>query len=250
MALLRSLLSKFQSKQKTEPAEYQDPYQPLQLLRNNHELIDVKVARSGLVYQSMVLEVDTVNEELIIDDLFPAEGLADLVPGDSVEVISRSKKQVVNFFTRILSREINNGSAFYRLELPQYIGENQSRGSFRVYVDREQSLLIDLGHNDPQLQTAHIINLSPEGMKLAFLDDLEDKLKAKDEFSESTITLPDGFMIDCKIKIRNVYSMRSPQPHSLSGASLEIENPQQRFKFNQYLAAVQRKQRRRENRQF
>lgn len=250
MAFLQSLLAKIQSKQKTEPLQHQDPYQPLQLLRNNHELIDVKVPRSGLMYQSMVLEVDTVNEELIIDDLFPAEGLSDLVSGDSVEVISRAKKHTVNFFTRILSREIKNGSAFYRLELPQHIGEHQNRGSFRVYVDREQSLLIDLGHNDPQLQTAHIINLSPEGVKLKFLDDLEGKLKAKDEFPDTTITLPDGYMIDCHIKIRNVYSIRSPQPHSLSGASLDIENPQQRVKFNQYLAAVQRKQRRRENRQF
>lgn len=250
MAILQSLLSKLQSKQQSDEVISEDPYQPLQLLRNNHELIDVRVAGSESIYQSMVLEVDCVNEELLIDDLFPAEGLSDLLSGDTIEVISRSKDPLINFYTRILGRDIKDGNGFYRLELPEYIGENQSRGSYRVYVDREQSLTIDLGHNDPQLQTAHIINLSPEGMKITFLDDLDGKLKTDDEFAQSTIILPDGTMIDCVIKIRNIYSIRSPQPHSLAGASLEIDNPQQRVKLNQYLAAIQRRQRRQENRQF
>ena len=246
MAFLQSLLSKLQSKQPVEQVVIEDPYQSLQLLRNNHELIDVKVPRSSLTHQSIVLEIDSNNEEIIIDDLFPSEGLENLVSGDRIEIISRSKDPLINFFTRILSREFKNGNGFYRLELPEYIGENQSRSSFRVYVDREESLLIDLGHNDPQLQTAHIVNLSTEGMKLNFLDNLDGKLKTGDVFSQSTITLPEGSMIDCMIQIRNVYHIRAPQPHSLSGASLTIENPQQRVKLNQYLAAVQRKQRRRE----
>jgi c-di-GMP-binding flagellar brake protein YcgR len=234
---------------KETSSEHSD-LQLLTRLCHDHALIDVKVMRLAMQYQSMILAVDVDNDELIIDQLFPAEKLDELEAGDSIEISCNNRGKVINFFSRILMPDHFQDTPCYRLELPRDIGQNQSRGAYRVYVDREQGLTIDLGSTDNRLLSAHIVNLSPEGLKLSFIDDLSGSLKANQCFEHTLITLPDGFDIECRLTVRNSYSVRSTHIHSLAGASIEIPNPQQRVKLNQYLAGVQRKQRRRENREL
>jgi predicted SAM-dependent methyltransferase len=48
--------------------------------------------------------------------------------------------------------------------------------------------------------------------------------------------------------VRNAYVMRTPSLHTMVGGQLTIDMPSHRTKLDQYLASVQRKQRRREAR--
>lgn len=250
MAFLKSLIDKILPNSNKDVDAATDHYLQLERLRIDHDWINVNVTKNDAVYQSLVLEIDIENQELLIDDLYPPENLDQLEAGDTLEIVSQSKHKPLSFYTRILARETQDGAACWRLELPAEVGRNHSRGAYRVYVESEQDLTIELYHDHQPLQQVHIINLSAEGIKLSFADELKELLDGQQQFSQSIIRLPTGFDVDCDIHLLNLYSIRTPMPHILGGGKIVIENPQQRVKLQQYLASVQRKKRRREMRRL
>ncbi len=248
MAFIKTILNKILPNSDKDTHANEDHYLQLERLRIDHDWITAKVTKNGVIYQSLILEVDIENSELIIDELYPPENLQHIEPGDTVEIYSQNDNKPVNFYSRILAREDNGEDARWRLELPAEVGRNQSRSAYRVYVESEQELEIELYSDNEPLYDVRIINISAEGIKLSFAEALRDQLHDNQEFPACIIRLPTGFDIDCDIQLRNLYSIRTPLPHLLGGGKLTIENPQQRVKLQQYLAAVQRQQRRRETR--
>lgn len=248
MAFIQSILNKILPNSAQDTSGNEDHYLQLERLRIDHDWISAKVTKNGEIYQSLILQVDIENSELIIDELYPPENLDQIEPGDTVEIYSQNDNKPVNFYSRILARELNGDDARWRLELPAEVGRNQSRSAYRVYVESEQDLEIELYSDNEPLQDVRIINISSEGIKLSFAEELKDQLQDNQEFMACIIRLPTGVDIDCDIHLRNLYSIRTPLPHILGGGKLTIESPQQRVKLQQYLASVQRQQRRREAR--
>ncbi len=247
MSLLQTLLGRLTLKKQASDANGIDHYDRLEQLRKNHDFIDVKVTSSGDSYQSIILAIDVDNGELVIDQPFPPNGLENMQAGDTVEITSQSRLALISFYTRILAIDETDGDNIYRLELPEEVGRNHSRNAYRVYVDREEDLQIqmDIDLQDP-VGDIRIINLSSDGIKLGFPEDITEQLQAQPDFPHCVIQLPSGLDIDCSIGIKNIYRIRSPRSHSLAGGALEILDPQHRSKLDQYLFSVQRQQRRRE----
>jgi c-di-GMP-binding flagellar brake protein YcgR len=248
MAFITTLINRLLNRADDEEYEPSDHYKTLEHLRRNHDWIDVKVTKTDKSYQSLVVKIDPENHELLIDDLYPPDDIEKIEPGDTIEITSKSRKVLVNFYTRILARELADGKGAFRVELPEEIGRNHSRQAYRVFVNNEEGLSIDIVYNESTLNDVKVINLSSEGIKLSFADDLTDQLEQDRIFEDCLIKLPSGFDIDCDIELRNVYKIRTPHPHTLAGGLLIVKQPQQRVKLEQYLAAVQRQQRRRESR--
>ncbi len=226
-----------------------DHYLQLEYLRREHEWIQVSASKNERIYQSLILHIDPNNKELVVDELFPAEGVDLLQPGDTLEINSVTRQHPISFFTRLLAREQWDDDTVYRLELPEEIGRNQSRGAYRVYVESEVGLDIEVTFDGEVLPAVRIINLSADGIKLAFAEDMDQHFGQQRHFADCLIRLPDGTDVDCDIELRNLYTIRSPHLHSLGGGKLVIKHPQQRVKLQQFLAAVQRRQRRMENRE-
>jgi c-di-GMP-binding flagellar brake protein YcgR len=153
----------------------------------------------------------------------------------------------VSFYSRILAHEDNGGGSIYRLELPEEIGRNHSRGAYRVHVGEEEGLGFSMGLEN-ELELA-ITNLSVEGLKLSFSEDISEQLRQNLIHRDCLIQLPNDIDIDCSLEIKNIYRIHHPHLHSLAGGIINIPNPQHRAKLNQYLTGVQRKQRRRELRE-
>ncbi len=244
-SLIRRILSTPHSQESNEP---KDHYERLEYLRKHHEWIGVKITKNDHLYQSMVLNIDPDNAELLIDELFPSEGLESLESGDTVEITSRSQRVDLHFYTRILARQEHGDDVSYLLELPEEVGRNHSRNAYRIYVESETGLNIELYLEQQPIPDVRIINLSSEGIKLSFAEDITDILEKNKFFPASILRLPDGSDIDCQVELCNLYRIRTPHMHTLAGARLTVDNPQQRVKLQQYIAAVQRKQRRRESR--
>lgn len=254
MAIFKSLLARLIPQRNKRGIEDLDHYQRLERLRANHDWIDVVVTKNKRSYQSLILDIDIENSELIIDDLYPPENLDVIETGDTVEVSSQSRRVLVNFYSRVLARETRadkNGEQIpcYRLELPEEVGKNHSRSSYRVYVESEPDLNLEMYLEGKALSDVRVINLSSEGLKVSFADDVAGQFSTNQAFTDCIIRLPDEVDIDCDIELRNIYKIRTPHPHSLAGGKLTIHSPQQLNKLQQYLAAVQRKKRRLETRQ-
>ena len=248
MPFIKSLISKVLNSGDQQPSDEADHYTQLEKLRSNHEWINVSISHSKQTYQSLILSIDVDQHELLIDDLYPPENTDQLQAGDTVEVFSQTRANAISFYTRILAQEEKADGSCWKLELPTEIGANHSRNAYRIYVESEQELDIEIYAHSETLQNVRIINLSAEGIKLSFDQNDEELLKEQHEFTDCIIRLPTGFDVDCNLDLRNTYSIRTPTPHILAGGKLTINNPQQRVKLQQYLASVQRQQRRREAR--
>jgi c-di-GMP-binding flagellar brake protein YcgR len=248
MAPLKSLLTRWRQKPPPRDGGAADRYHQLELLQRRHSFIEVRFPRTDRAYQSLILELHPDEGYVLIDELFPPEGRQELLEGDVAEVGARSPGLTVSFFSRLLLRETVDGAPAYRLELPEEIGASFRRHAFRVYVEREQGLQIDLRNPEGNPYPAHIVNLSADGIKLSIAGNVCAALEKHRLHDNALIRLPDGNDIDCVIDIRNVYPMRTPTLHTLAGGRLSVAQAAQRGKLDHYLAGVQRKQRRRETR--
>lgn len=246
MTFIKSLINQYFGRGKKTAEAVTDDFIELDKLRINHEWINVNVIKNDHSYQSLILNIDLDNNELLIDELYPPNDLSKIEAGDTLSIRSQSSRTQVSFFSRILAREFNNGTGSWRLELPENIGRNHGRNAFRIYVENEQDIAIEIYCNQDPLHGVHIINLSSEGIKLSFDNEYESLLKHQSLFTDCIIRLPNDIDIDCNIELRNSYNIRKPVPHIISGGKLIINNPQHRTKLQQYIASIQRKQLRRD----
>ncbi len=247
MALLKSLFARLRGAQEKTKKEA-DNYSQLEILQRRHSFIEVKFPRIEQSFQSMILELHPDDSFLVIDELYPAEGRQKLLEGDDAEIIAQVPGIKVAFYSKLLVREVTEGLPVYRMELPEEIGSTVRRRSFRVYVEREANLGIDIGTIGEATFEAHIVNLSADGIKLSLRGNVAKQLEKNRTLENCLIRLPNGIDIDAAIELRNIYTIRTPTLHTLAGGVLSVAIPSQRTKLNQYLAAVQRKQRRRESR--
>ena len=247
MALLKSLFARLRGAPARAKQE-NDNYSQLELLQRRHSFIEVKFPRLEQSFQSMILELHPDDGFLVVDEFYPAEGRQKLLEGDEAEIVAQVPGIKLAFFSKLLVREITEGLPVYRMELPEEIGSTVRRRAFRVYVEREANLAIDLGKVGDTHIEGHIVNLSSDGIKLSLRGNIAKQLEKNRMLENCLIRLPNGIDIDATIELRNIYSIRTPTLHTLAGGVLNVAIPSQRTKLNQYLAAVQRKQRRRESR--
>lgn len=247
MALLKALMTRLRRKPSKAHKE-EDNYSQLEILQRRHSFIEVKFPRLEQAFQSMILELHADDGFLVIDELYPAAGREKLMEGDEAEILAQVPGIKVAFFSKLLAREVIEGLPVYRMELPENIGSTVRRRAFRVYVEREPNLTVDLGKVGDTALSAQIVNLSPDGIKLSFRNNVTKALEKNRLLENCLIRLPTGIDIDAVIELRNIYSIRTPTQHTLAGGVLTVAIPSQRTKLSQYLASVQRKQRRREMR--
>ncbi len=221
-----------------------DRYDVLDSLRREHTLITVHAPRLARSYQSIILQLEADASTLIIDELFPAEGRNLLVPGDTLEVIARGDCSL-RFYSRLLERRPTLNTTVYVLELPDEIGAAHRRRSYRVYVELEHGLRLSV--NDPEGEpiSAQLVNLSADGVKLSLPAVAQRWAAPHHHFDPAVITLPGGYQLDVAIELLNLYPLRSPRPLLLAGGKLTIASAVHRTRLEQYLAALQRRQRRR-----
>lgn len=246
MALLKTLFNRFRPQGPAGATDTTDRYRQLETLQQHHSFIEVKFPRLQQTFQSLILELHADDGYVLLDELYPPAGRQELVEGDSAEISGRDRGVNVTFFSRLLLREIIDDVPAYRMELPEEIGVSRRRSAYRIYVEREADLLVDIRLDEQAPLDAGIVNLSSDGIKLTVSGDISERLAQRRLWENCLIRLPGPVDVDCDIEVRNAYVMRSPYLHTLVGAKLHIAQPPQRGKLDQYLAAVQRKQRRRE----
>lgn len=248
MALLKKILVRLGLKSAADSNTKSDNYSQLELLQRRHSFIEVKFPRTEQSFQSMILELYPDDSYLLIDELYPVDKRQELIEGDAAEISAQAPGIKLSFFSQLLARETIDGTPAYRMELPEEIGSTLRRRAFRVYVERENGLAIEVRDSDGQPLEAHIVNLSSDGIKLSLRGDMSKQLEKNRVLEHCVIKLPNYVDIECSIEIRNAYVIRSPSLRTLVGATMQVPMPSHRTKLGQYLAAIQRKQRRREAR--
>lgn len=221
----------------------------LQALVRRRGLVVVHFHRTRYSYQSMLLALRAELGEMVLDELFPSDGVDELQRGDLASVVCHDSGLPLSFVTRLLGREDLDGYPAYRMELPGSIDGDNPRQAYRVYVENEQDLSLSLMFDDTaETVRCRIVNLSVDGLKIDLDGDRSTALRHQGQFDGCQLHLPGGDQVGCAITVRNTACVRTPTLRTLAGASLKIPSAPGRVKLNRYLAAVQRQQRRREMR--
>ena len=216
----------------------------VRLIREHHR-IDLKVARTHRVYQSILLHVNYEDEVLVMDEPFPKDRES-LVAGDTIEVSAHGKDFALNFVTQVLNPVIINGMPGFKINLPDTIFNHQKRQDFRVSVSEKDGLTLGIELNEEHFLNCRVVNLSFNGMRFSIEGDQSSFIKPSLTYEKCMLQFESGEEIPCTIFIKNVELVQASTLLTIVGAKFSKLDPRDKAKLDKFIAAIQRRQRRQE----
>lgn len=214
-------------------------------LCEKHTFVDVSfVGRSGMAYQSLIIDVDAKSQSIRIDELYPLENEKKIVVGEEIEITSRGKGLPVQFTSTITALEIYEGSPAYRIALPSKIKANQRRGFFRIDVTRDMDISLHIPLKEGGLGFCTILNISSSGVSFKFDKNITDQIGANRILKSAKLTLPGNIAMYCDLEVRSYDFKRAPYRYTLIGAKIDDLSPAEKKQFDKYLLKLQREAKR------
>lgn len=246
---LRSLFSKPVTTAAEEPSPQvvsAETVLRLQQLALDHTFVDVRFPeRTGNSYQSLILKINPDEGYLLIDEFFPSSDNVLVSPGDEVLITSQRKGMPVSFSTVVQSICIDEGDGMpaYRLEIPDSVDARQRRRHFRVQVEPDAGVKVRIPNDDSTTLLCTVHNLSYSGIRFSTGGNIAQQLETQRIFSNVLLTLPDEVTIQCQIEVMSYEFKRLPYRHMLIGGKFRAISSSNQKKLDQYLALMQRSQR-------
>jgi len=219
----------------------------LRQLETERSFVDVRFpGRSDKSYQSLILKVNPLERFVLIDELFPTHGALFVSPGDEVEITSVRKGIPLRFTTWVKSISIDeaDGIPAYRLAFPHTVEAKQRRSSFRVAIDPGAGLRLRIRGPDGDKLLCTVQNLSYGGVGFTCQGNLTERLRQSHLLRASLLSIPGLADISCDLAVRSFEFRRNPYRHTVVGARMESLNAAAERQLKQFLANLQRQQRR------
>jgi c-di-GMP-binding flagellar brake protein YcgR len=108
----------------------------LQSLIRRRELVSIMLPGSDARYTSTVLSVDSHNNTLLLDDLFPREGHEQLQQLGEAQLFAHMGSGAMEFSARLEGMEEADGLSYFRLHLPETVNYMQRREGHRIVVSK------------------------------------------------------------------------------------------------------------------
>lgn len=217
----------------------------LKKLQHEHCFIDVTFPERDISpLQSLILNVDSESNLLSIDELYPPDQISDVTAGEIVEVTSRKKGVKISFTTRIEAIDFSDEAPVYKLAIPQNVKAKQQRKNYRVQISGEHNVRLNI-YDEPGL-VCTIINLSANGLGFYIAGNHTDILKVGRVLKASSLRLPNQLNISCDILVRSIQFQKHPTRRTLIGAELSEINQVEQKKLENFIAELQREQRKSE----
>jgi c-di-GMP-binding flagellar brake protein YcgR len=237
--------------EETDPAEQTNAVSAetvlrLQQLAQARTFVDVRfLERTNQNYQSLILKVEPQEKYLLIDEFFPGNDNALISPGDEVEITSQRKGMPVKFTTVIQSicLEEQDGMPAYKLAIPDNILANQRRRHFRVQIAEDSGIKIRIPNNENSGLLCTVYDLSHAGIGFSAGGNITQVLQENPILISCKLTLADGTPIECDIEVKSFEFRRHPYRHTTVGGKLSGIPATMQRKLDQYLASMQRLQR-------
>lgn len=192
------------------PSEYQsqttritNPAQIVTLLRRaseGRELLTVFLRDSTRPYNSAVLEVDTDQGYLLLDELNPLDGHQRLAAGSHLRASCRIRGVELSFRTTVSEISGESGVAYYRVPMPEELHYQQRREHYRVEVGRGLVIPIYLILEPDGKVDGQLCDLSAGGLHMRL--ETTTLLKRGQRIDRCTIPLPKGDEFRTALEVR------------------------------------------------
>lgn len=180
-----------------------DPAQIARLLKNimeNRGLLAITIPGVKHIYNSAILEVPPERNYLLLDELNPTDGHAQLLGATDFHSFTRHRGVEIHFASRLLTVGQEPKGTFYRVAFPETLDYKQRRESYRVRIGIAQNISVTLENEEALPFKGRVFDLSAGGFG-AFISQ-DAKLRAGQELPKCTIQLPGNKQIVSPVEIR------------------------------------------------
>ena len=165
-------------------------------------LVEVSLFGDDTTYQSLILELDSDEQTILIDELFPSTYAA--IPGQHLSLNIRQKGgRSITFDAMILQRHNLDDAPIYVITMPDNLDLDQRRAAFRLPIDTTIVIESHFVGPDRCQHSARLHNISANGLCLEA--DYEDgfQLSSGDMLNDVAFDFG-GVHIECDAAVRNI----------------------------------------------
>ncbi|MEK7322154.1 MAG: flagellar regulator YcgR PilZN domain-containing protein [Pseudomonadota bacterium] len=207
----------------------------LQRMQDGRCLLAVNLNGDSYQFNSALLEINTEQGYLVLDELKPNTGHELFLQQQRCRVRTSLKGITVSFIVTLISSGQENGIAYYRVALPDSISYGQRRAHFRPKVSRafNTEVQLDLPGGDTISGTLQDISLG--GLRIKADRELID-LTAGTPLT-CRFQIPGGESIECSLDLR--FFSRNDHGCQLGGQFQRLD-PLQRRALQKFITLLER----------
>lgn len=173
----------------------------LQGLVRQRVLVGIRLPDSDIQYTSTVLNLDTQDKTLLLDELFPLQGHTIFEKTRQLSLFAHLDGAAVGFTAQLVALENDHGLTYYRLQLPQSIHYLQRRDGHRVRIAMLE-VHAELYDHQGKVHRALVHDISTGGVSLKLTGGEEVKVSRNDIF-QCTLHLPGEAPYSCSIDVNS-----------------------------------------------
>lgn len=219
----------------------------LKRVKDDHSLLTVTIPGSKERYSSAILAVRHKDGYIVLDELTPRTGHSQLLQAQKVYIHAKVNGIDLNFASTVTSVGQDAGIAFYHVALPAKAIYRQRRSSYRIFIERGQSIPVTLVINNSRVIEGQLSDISVGGMAVHFAvaigSDLQlaTNLLPGDIVSACTIYFDSRSKVSSQFEVRYVRNDRDRRLVRVGGRFLKLDRLQE--KTIQNFVAAQERQR-------
>lgn len=207
----------------------------LKELQKKRSLLEVSFPKTQDTFQTIILNINTEDNYMTIDEFFPKPPINALSMGSHIEIQHKQAGNVTRFDAQLLAKNNSNGVPYYAISLPKHIATGQRREKNRIRIPKDSGITVKCTspRKIPWFATAQ--NISVEGIKLDIAGDITDELYRNIKLTKCEIKLPNDVTVICQLEVKNFRYNRSPYKRTYIGAKLLNLTPTMREEINQFV---------------
>ncbi|MDH5516420.1 MAG: flagellar brake protein [Gammaproteobacteria bacterium] len=214
--------------------------QKLQTLKANKSRLIVRLDDNEQIFQSLILSIDSLNNTLLIDELFPRP--ENFASNQLLHCVHHENGSATTFSLRVLTATNSSGFPALLAHLPDTIEQEQRRLNFRLKTPAQQSMTVSLASSSQPNLSGYVKDLSNHGFRINIPGNHSDSLKQGDTLNYCRIQLNETSQIECQLKVRSTRYLNKPYRHTQLGTEITDLNADHQNQLSQYLNQQQREQ--------
>ena len=138
----------------------------LKKIYSKHSLLTISIDSSAECYGSTIIEINNDENYLVIDELYPEDGHAQIEIGKTLSFNAHYSGAFVHFFGQVEAIGENAKAAYYKIGMPEEVEYHQRRNAYRVRTSISDPIPVNLVNEDEVLIKAELRDISHGGLCL------------------------------------------------------------------------------------
>lgn len=196
----------------------------LNKLFKTHALLSISVGESSLVYGSVILEINTKDSYLVLDELYPRNQINNSLLNQKVSIETQVDGILLRFSGNVDSVSEQDGNEYYKIKVPNFLYYHQRRTDYRVPISITKPLPADLSTQDDVRIHAELRDISMGGFSARLTSPSAESLAIGDEIPTCVIQMPDGKRIVCGLEVIRINDSQPRQNTRIGARFINLSN--------------------------